>query len=234
MVADEEVLAAVNAAGTELTMMPSGAEYQIEQTPVLEMVRTGHLTGLLRAVAMKVAGSEGLDTETLSDEESAAWDQLQREMICRWVRGFAWTCSCAGCTKRRGQAGLEPIELRPFKLTPEILAADPPKISRVDLVALNDMTLYVRTPAHVDAISRLAHGQMTAEETQRITQEEAFRTVSGWAPFRRKQGGGGVGGDSQVLGDDALAPAGYNRAARRHPPRSGSRRSAGRRARARK
>ena len=210
----DEVLAALNAAGTELVMMPSGVEYQIEQTPVLEMVRSGLLTGALRAVALKIAG-EGLDQNALQPGEQAAWDELQRAMICRWVRGFAWTCSCEPCVSRRAKAKLEPMELRPWKLTPEILAADPPQISRVDLAALSDMVLYLRTPRQIDALSRVAHEQMSADEALAVEREEVPRTVAGWSSFRGLGAGARVGVRGEVLGDDAGGADRPNRAARR-------------------
>ena len=212
--AEDDVLAALNAAGTELVMMPSGVEYHIEQTPVLEMVRSGLLTGALRSVALKVAG-EGLETSALSDEERNAWEQLQREMICRWVRGFAWTCECDPCGRRRATAGLKPMELRPWTLTPEVLAADPPQLSRVDLAALSDMVLFLRTPRQIDALSRVAHGQMSADEAAAIDREEVPRTVAGWATFRGFRAGARVGGRGEVLGDDAVGVDRPNRAARR-------------------
>ena len=214
MAGEDQVLAALGAAGTELVMMPSGVEYQIEQTPVLEMVRSGFLTGALRSVALKVAG-EGLEESALSEDERKAWDELQNHMICRWVRGFAWTCECVGCLKRRAQASLEPMPLRPWKLTPEILTADPPQISRVDLAALSDMTLFLRTPRMVDAFSRVAHGQMELEEARRITAEEARATAPAWASFRRVGRGAGVRPAGEVLGDDAGGVHRPNRAARR-------------------
>lgn len=219
-----DVLAALSAAGTEMVMMPSGVEYHIEQTPVLEMVRSGVLTGLLQSVALKIVG-EGIDADALSTKEQETWYDLQRLMICRWVRGFAWTCECVGCVARRAKAGLAPMPLRPWKLTPEILKADPPQLSRVDLAALSDMVLYLRTPKQIDALSRVAHGQMAVEEAAAIEREEVPRTVAGWATFRGVRAGVGVGVRGEDLGNDPVGPRRPHRAARRSAGERGPRRA---------
>jgi hypothetical protein len=216
-------LAAWQSAGTELTMLPSGVEFRLEQVPVAEMVRTGFLPGQLRQLAMRFATPEGVDPTELELAERERWAELERLMISRWVVAARWICECANCVERR--AG-PPLPEEPYRLDPEALAADPPRMPRVDLVALRDLVTYARTPKQVDALSRVAHGQMEADEAAAIVDREQVNTLSGWASFRG--GGRGLAADAQRegVGPAPVGAAGPNRATRRAAARRGPRRQA--------
>jgi hypothetical protein len=207
----DPVLAAWQAAGTELTMLPSGMEVRLEPVPVAEMVRSGVLPGQLRALAMRFAAPEGVTPSELDVAERAKWDELERLMISRWVVAVRWTCECPDCLERRA----EPIEEQPYRLTPDVLAADPPVMPRVDLVALHDLVVYARTPKQVDAISRVAHGQMDEASAAAIVEREQVNTLTGWASFRDQRRGLDADADGQGVGPAPVGVPGPNRAARR-------------------
>lgn len=221
----DPVLAAWQAAGTDLTMLPSGMEVRVEQVPVAEMVRTGFLPGQLRQLAMRFATPEGVTPSELEVAERQRWDELERLMISRWILAVRWICECPDCLERRA----EPIEERPYTLTPEMLAADPPVMPRVDLAALRDLVVFARTPKQVDAISRVAHGQMDEATAAAIVEREQVNTLTGWASFRGR--GRGVDADAQRegMGPAPVVAAGADRATRR----AAARRSPGRKAAAR-
>jgi hypothetical protein len=194
-----------------MTMLPSGMEVRIEQVPVAEMIATGFLPGQLRALAIRFATPEGVTPSELDAAERTRWDELMNLMISRSVVGVRWICECKDCLERRA----DPIVEQPYHLSPEALAADPPKMPRVDLVALRDIATFTRTPKQVDAISRVAHGQMDDVTAAAIVDGEQVNTLSGWASFRHLRRGLDAGADGQGLGPAAeLVPAG-NRATRR-------------------
>jgi hypothetical protein len=221
----DPVLAALQAAGTDLTMLPSGVEYRLEQVPVAEMIRTGFLPGQLRQLALRFASKEGVEPDKLELEEQARWAELENLMISRWVTAVRWTCQCPTCTRRRAGASLEPFEERPYKLTPEMLAADPPVMSRLDLVALHDIVLFARTSNQVDALARVAHGQMTGDEAGAIIDAEQANTLTGWASFRGQSGGLDAHAQRADLGAAAVGVSRPNRAARRAADRRRPRRA---------
>lgn len=209
----DPVLAAWQAAGTDLTMLPSGMEVRLEEIPMAEMIRSGFLPGQLLQLATRFASSEGVEPSKLEAEERANWDDLERQMICRWLVAVRWTCECGGCTKRRAVAGIDPIPETPKLLTPDQLAADPPPMPRVDLVALRDIVIYARTAVMVDAMSRVAHEQLGADEAARILEQERLNTLEGWSTFRGERPGVPDGAHREGLGEVA------ERLSRAAPPR---------------
>jgi hypothetical protein len=219
----DPVLAAWQAAGTDLTMLPSGMEVRLEQVPVAEMIRTGFLPGSLRQLALRFASSEGVEPDKLETEERARWAELENLMISRWVTAVRWICECPTCTRRRAKGSLEPFEERPYKLTPEQLAAEPPVMARIDLVALHDIVLFARTPLQVDALARVAHDQMTGDEAAAIVDAEQSNTLTGWASFRGQSGGLDAHAQRADLGTAAVdvprPPRAVRRAAARRRPR---------------
>jgi hypothetical protein len=207
----DPVLAAWQAAGTELTMLPSGMEVRLEQVPVAEMVRSGFLPGQLRALALRFASPQGVEPSEMELAEQARWAELERLMISRWVVAVRWTCECHDCLERR----TEPLVEQPYQLTVEALAADPPVMPRVDLVALADLVTYARTPKQVDALSRVAHDQMEADAAAAIVDREQVNTLAGWGSFRGQRRGVDADAQREGMGQPAVSAAGSNRAARR-------------------
>lgn len=198
-----------------MTMLPSGMEVRLEEVPVVEMVRSGFLPGQLRALAMRFASTEGADLSALDAKERDEWAALERLMIARWVVAVRWTCPCVDCVARRGEAGIEQIEEQAYRIDPERLAADPPPLPRVDLVALSDLVTFARTPRQVDALSRVAHGQLASDEAARIVEAEVPNTLTGWASFRDLRRGLDAHAHGTDVGQPAVGVPGPNRAARR-------------------
>lgn len=213
MEARDPVLAAWQAAGTQLTMLPSGMEVRLEEVPVAEMVRSGFLPTQLRSLAMRFASAPGVEPDKLEAAEQARWAELERLMICRWVVGVRWTCDCPLCVDRRGAA--DPILEQAYRLTPEQLAADPPLMPRLDIAALADVVVAARTPRQVDAMSRVAHGQLDADEAWRIIESERVNTLEGWSSFRGQRRGLDAHAHGQDLGGPAVGVPRPNRATRR-------------------
>jgi hypothetical protein len=207
----DPVLAAWQAAGTELTMLPSGMEVRLEQVPVAEMIASGFLPGQLRALAIRFSTPEGVSPSELDAVERARWAELTNLMISRWVVAVRWTCECPDCLERRA----EPIPEQAYRLTPETLAADPPVMPRVDLAALNDVVVFARTPKQVDATSRVAHGQMDGDTAAAVIDREQVKTLAGWGSFRDLRRGLDAHANGEGVGPaPELVPAG-NRATRR-------------------
>jgi hypothetical protein len=196
----DPVLAAFRASTTDLTMLPSGVEVRLEEVPVIEMVRSSFLPGQLMQLAMQFASSQGVDPEKLDDPERAKWEDLERQMICRWVVSVSWTCECADCGASRAVAKVEPFRDRPWPYTPDQLAADPPPIGRVNLVALRDIVVFARTATMVDATSRVAHGLMDPDAAARVIEEEAANTLAGWSRFRHQRSGLDDGAHGEDVG----------------------------------
>lgn len=214
--ADDPILAAWERSASELVMLPGGMEVRVELPLVMEMVRSGALPSGLRALALKFASDVGVEPDELGGEDAAHWDELVGLLVARSVKAVRPVkaegppdeqCSCGGW-----HTDEPPV---PYRLDPEILTAEPPRLPRVDVVALQDMVLRVRTPKQVDAISRVAHGQMDPGTAADIVRAERGATLEGWSSFRALRAGTAAGAQRQDLGDAAIGAARPNRAARR-------------------
>jgi hypothetical protein len=203
----EEALAAWQAAGTDIILLPSGVEARLDIPTLGRMLARGILPGHLRALALKVNSPEGVKLASLSEDETRDWDELEQLMI-------------ADCVIAIRPPGFK--KLTPFRLSPEDVAADPPKLPRVDLEALRNIVLRIRTPKQIDALSRLAFGQMTREDATLIVDKEQVNTIVAWATFRDERRRAGMRAQRKSVGKPAVDPAGDNRAARRLRRRRGA------------
>jgi hypothetical protein len=186
----EAVLEAWQAAGTELTMLPSGVEVRLDLPSLAQLELNGLTSRPLTSLVMNGGTARHAKWRP-------AWGEEVRELIAEAVVGI----------RPPGFA-----EVEPYRLTVEDLAADPPKLPRSDLEALGYLVLRLRTPRGEDAVSRNAHGLLSDVEMIGIVAAERPRGLSAWAPFRPGRRGASVRPERENLGDPAKQPAGHRRA----------------------
>lgn len=215
--------AAWQAAGTDWIQLPSGVEMRGELPVVADLLMRGALPTALRAIALRFASDEGVDESQLDSDAQAAWEALQRQLIHEAFTAARWTCACPECVERRAGLGIEPLQERPRRIPLEDLEADPPRMPRIDLAALRDMVIRARSPKQVDAMSRVAHGQMGAAEAAVIVERERRNTIEAWGSFRGDRGGVPAGADGEDVGQPSVAVRDHLGSGGRVRPRRGRR-----------
>lgn len=226
-------MAAWQAAGTELVMLPSSVEVRVELPSIPALIGSGQMPGYLRSLAMKFMGTEDMNADNLNDEERKKWEDFERLLITQTVVAF----------KPPG------MPETPGRITMEDLKADPCPIPRDDLLAIRNIALRIQTPKMVDATSRLVtmHTDLRLEieaglddpavieereaaikakatEVDEVINREAVNTLEGWATFRRLGGRLAARIASQNVGPapveprDHLGPMGSPRVRRRNEP----------------
>ena len=229
-------------AGTEKVLLPSGTAVLWEPTTVAQLMVRGALPGYLRAMALQFGG-DGVDVEKLPDDDKGKWRDLVALFIVEAVRALAMP----------GAA-----EFTSYRLTPEQVDPDNPRMPRADAEALHHLAVHLRTVAEVNATSRLAVMEReirkaveggasdetirTMQEQQReaanyysrILQREAVSGIAGWLSFRGNDRGADSGANGGALAAaavrpaDHLGPGGRARARRRPVDPDRTRRSRGR------
>lgn len=208
-------MAAWQAAGTQLVMLPSSVEVRVDLPSVYDLISSGQMPGYLRSLAAKFMGDDELTSTDLTDEEREKWEDFERLLITQTVVAF----------KPPGMAET------PGKITMDDLKADPCPIPRDDLQALRNMALRIQTPAMVDAFSRVAAMETDlrlereaglddpdviaereqairaqAEQAAAVIRSETKNTVAGWATFRRLRGSRDAGVTGKGVGLQAIEP----------------------------
>lgn len=206
----DTLLAATRMAAAEPVMLISGITYWLELPSVAGLLSRGVLAPELRNLALRFASEEGIVKADLSDEDQARWDEVERVLIADSVRAIEWTCPCETCGERRqgvpGHEVTDPLPRQTLRYTPDDLAPGRRQVNEVDYEQLQQMVLRIRSPRQVDAMSRLGHGQMSAEDAAGIVESERINTLAGWVSFRGR-GRGPDGGDrGQDVGGAAVEP----------------------------
>ena len=218
------------AAGTEPVLLPSGVAVLWEPTTVAQLMVRGILPGYLRSMALQFAG-DGVDYSKLPPDDQGRFRELCAMTIIESVRGAAMLG--------------DPEFQIPFRLTPEQVNDENPRMPRPDLEALQHLVLHLRTPGEVTATSRLvalerdyrkavengADADTLAElrrqqaesaaRYQRTIEREAVGGIAGWISFRDDRRGADPGAERAGVGSpavgarDHLGPGGRVRARRR-------------------
>ena len=201
-------------------MLVSGITYWLELPSVAGMLSRGVLPPLLRQVAMRFASDEGIVKANLDEADAEKWDEVERVMIADAVRALEWSCPCERCVDRRGEA---PIEREAMHFSPDDLKPGTRKISETEYEQLQSLVIRSLSTKQVDAMSKLAHEQLSDEEAATIIEAERVNTLAGWSSFRRvarsfdpRHQGGHVRRRS-VVPADYLGPGGRVRGRRRTP-----------------